>query len=314
MKKKHLILTFLTLSLFVIRIQLQAQCDDPLPQMFVKKDTGIERSKEFSDNRFLHTSKFTRLKKLNSLHKTSYDYVYSWDAFNDLINKITSSKVRVHFARVSMTCPDFPDIKDTPIVLLFSEEGYNPSEYFLLRSDNIAHLVKKDFACIWIKDFNTINQPKLKKTIRKKDLDNYENNGGVKEFFDTKSILYEKCNLIDAFIKEKDHQLKYHQITLDSIGVKFSAYTKKGRKPTIDDTHIYKRRLFVQFDYLQNTSEGTKPFYLDMQCDYECRSRKRLSVDNKRMLVSNIEKLSLKQVEEKMSSDNGQLCPTYCPK
>jgi hypothetical protein len=314
MKKQLLILTSLVLCLSVIVTRTNAQCDDPLPQMFVKKDTGMQHAKEFSDDRFLHTSKFTRLKKSNSLQKKIYDYIYSWDAINDLLDKIKYPQIRAHFARFSAPCPRFPDIKDTPIVLLFSAEGLDPSEYFILRSDNIAHPVTKADATKWIEDFNTINQPILRKTIRKKDLDNYEDEVKSKEFSDTRSILYERSNLFDAFIKEKEHQIKYHKISLDSIGVQFSAYTKKGRKATTNDRHRYRRRLFVQFDYLQNTSDGPKPFYLDDQSDYECRLRKNVSVYDTKILSSFLEGLSLKQVEEKMSSDNGQLCPTYCPK
>ena len=313
MNKKFLRIIILILS-FTVLNRLFAQCNDPIPKMFVEKVTAAERTLEYSDNRLFHTSKHARIKKNNIINLKPFNFIYTWNAMNDLIiNKVKKDSIRVYFARFKAPCADFPDIADKSIILLFADEGPNPPTYYLITNDDVAHPIKSCDASKWIINFNDINQPELRKTISKKDADNHVNSNLSQEFSDTKSILYERKNLLVAFINEKTHQSTYHNIDLAAFGVNLSAYTKKGKKQTTDDPHTDKKRLFVQFEYLKNTLHGFEPFYLDDQKeDYNCRLGKNIALYKKNVDLAGYESFSTKQLEQKRSLDNGQLCPTKC--
>lgn len=321
MKKFNYIILSLLLFCF-LNSKLIAQCDNypnaiPLPEMHVKKESAILWMNEFYKYRFLRGSKYAKLTKHNRnfIRNGNEAFVFTFNAITNLLNKIPGSEVRVHLARFNeKDRTDITGIQSNTVVLLFaSDPGLNPDKYYLINNGNDQpYEIEKDKAEAWINSYKTKNIRYLRGTIRRRHLDNYPDGIKVRSgLSDTQSILYDKQKMKQAFIDERDYQIKYHSVTLEAFRVVFSAYTPEGRIPTKDDTSINRRRLFIQFDYMEKKADGSfSTFYLDDQDDYDCRYCK----SNPDNCKNGISKLSIQQKEMEKSVDNGQLCPTNCPK
>lgn len=319
MKRSSFIVATLVLFCFHSKF-LMAQCDAdpniiPLPKMFIPKVFSSQDIKEFSKYHFLRGSKLGQLKKNNIVRSGNNALIITYEAIKTVLNSIKDDSVRIHFARFnSLDYPGVTNLSSNTIILLFaSEKEVNPKQYYFINNEeNAPYVISASIGQKWIDDFNNTNQRFLKRTIRKRHRDNYPDSDMKKNSIsDTKSMLYDRLNMIEAFLNEKDYQLKHNNRNLDAFKVVFSAYSPKGKQYKSDDKRLYRRRLFVQFDYLERTTDGLfVPLTLEELDDYNCRLCKTKPSECK----GNFTTQSLDSIEKTKSIDNGQLCPTNCPK
>lgn len=278
----------------------------PLSLMFVDKASSNERTLEFSGK---PKAKFEALRTFNG--SQDLFVMYSRRAMDDLIALINKGRgIRVYFARYNKcdqsTLPS--TVSENKLVLLFAtdpKKGFPPSVYYFLNDDikdTKVYKVEPDCAVTWIDDYNNNVQPELVKNLAASN-DNKDPRFPGK-FFDTKSILYEKDNVVSGFTTEEAYQLAKHTINITGYKVSFSSYTIDG-----DQNKRFSNRLLIQFDYIDDKGN---PVNLEKQPDFECRLDAALIKYN-HFTKAKLKGLTLQQKLALYSQDNGQLCPTNCP-
>jgi len=282
--------------------------------MFIFKDTSDLWKSEFKKNRLFRGSKYKKLKKHYSYQDLSE--TYTWNAFKKMIDTLDDPKksykiLRVYLARYNgkqVTSPFPLNVKKNKLILLFSPGNKNvlPDHYYFINeNDDQLYTIDKGDADKWLKLFSDSDLHVIRKTIKKHDDDDYY--GGVHS--DTKFIWYPKENIDSAFKVEYHYQDSAYNVEISAVQMTFSAYPRQGKKPDVDG-HKYKRRLFVQFDYMKKNSQGKdEVFYLDNEPDFCCRLQNS-HLDNKSELTESVIKIS--NIEKATAVDNGQLCPTVC--
>jgi hypothetical protein len=323
MKKQSIILFFLALSVCThYKGFAQVDCSDatliPLPAMYVYKSIANERMVEFSS---FPNSKFEILKNVNG--KQDLYLIYTRNAIDNLLREINKEYgIRVYFARYARYegSPLPKEIEDCSLVLLFATEfkdSSKPKEYFFLNhkanDDNLYKVLPKD-AEEWIIDYNINVQRELRKGLIANDKDNLDpyDNRGI--YYDTKSIFYSKENIDAAFKDEVIYQRNKHGIDINAYKLSFSSYTAGG-----DENEHFKNRLLLQFDYLYGSN---KILDLEKQDEFACRDSLRVEKFNrsvnkagaKKAVVKSQKMLSKELSKTLFALDNGQLCPTNCPK
>ena len=269
----------------------------PIPKMLVEKPSEDLWKSQFKKGSLFRRSKYKMLEKDNGTQDLSIFFVRS--AMDDLIHKFENLKgyrgIRVYFARYNLNLCNMtgtmPVLPPNKLILLFSPVGAGAADtnyYYINENDPNLYLVSDTCANSWIDDYDKSNMKSLRKTIRTKDLDNYPGRDKTQEFSDTKFVFYNADPIHDAFVCEPQYQ-QTKGITITGYEVSFSAYTKSGKIP--GDFDSYKKRMFIQFDYMNKVNGKDEIFYLDEQPEYPCR--KANTITSKGL-------------------DNGQLCPTYC--
>ena len=314
-----------------IALGIKAQ---PLPKMFVDKATTNYRIMQFSN---IEGSKYEALRKQNGYQDLFF--IYSNIAIKNLLDLIKAEEkgIRIYIALYNASCDknNLPNsIEDNKVILLFSP-GYNLSKpkterfYFIndKEKNNLIIEVDKDCAQNWIDSYNESDQNVLLPTLLHNDPGN-RHPDRINEFSDTRSIFFPLDSLKAATIDEEKnvHILRGKKIDITGYKFSFSAYDSLGTVRNATDT-LYRNRLLLQFDYMYTIGDKKHTFYLDDLKGFEDRvttsliKRKQqfniaLRKEKYKLLSDEyIKKMTLnKKIETLMLIDNGQLCPTYCPK
>ncbi len=326
-----------TMSRTVVQILLLCQIvlgakAQPLPQMFVDKATTNYRIMQFSN---IEGSKYEALRKQNGYQDLFF--IYSNTAVKNLLDYVKVEKgIRIYIALYNASCDknNLPNsIEDNKVILLFSP-GYNLSKpkterfYFIndKEKNNSIIEVDKDCAQNWIDSYNESDQNVLLPTLLHNDPGN-RHPDRANEFSDTRSIFFPLDSLKEATIVEEgySHKIRGQEIKITGYKFSFSAYDSLGTVHNRTDT-LYKNRLLLQFDYMYGPA--TKHvFYLDDLDNFENRLTKAL-IKRQRIFGNILKKEKYKfisdaevkvmplskKIETLKLIDNGQLCPTYCPK
>jgi hypothetical protein len=307
MKKNY----FFILILFVFantgkKIYAQCNYNDPtilaLPKMFVAKGVSDDMKVEF----FSPPSKYQKL-----LDKNKYqDIVLSYPktAFDQLLTKIgIYDEIGVYFARYTscsgVTMPG--NLKENQVIILFAPEKLDviPTEYFFINDKDVnVYNVNRSCAEAWIRNYFDNNQPDLRQTIIDPSYLDHKDPHSPVGYSDTKAIFYDKKDFKTAFIGEPTYQRAKHGIDITGYQITFCSNTKRGnfKKP------FNKHRLMILFDYLYDNQ--TQVLNIEGQFDYVCRKKKRDAE------INSEKKLIVKGKFRRKGIDNGQLCPTYCPR
>lgn len=323
MKKSLFYLLIIGQLLFATKLLSQ-----PWPAMHVPKPISEQRIKNFSTGT---RSKYNRLTTVNN--RQDKKVVYSKNAIHELILKIPNVDtigLRVYFARydkVSQT--EIPStVEDKKVILIFSYgyllTKYADAPYFFIddKASNNPVIEITDTQAVnrWIKNYNLFCQDALRDGLITGDRDNDDPTEPGKKF-DTKSIFYNLNDLIEATSTEENNQhvLNGLPISISAYQFSFSAHGPLG------NGRRWRNRMQLDIDYMYKNNGIDTPFHLDDLDDAAERERQTAikelvrydTVKQKSLAPKGVKKLSRSQVKKILSIksiDNGQLCPTNCPK
>jgi hypothetical protein len=276
-----------------------------LPRMYVVPEDGVVRQNEFLRSPFLGRSKYKKLASMNGVQAKSFFFTVK--AVSDMLETFVTYKTKyegirllfVRYNKAKRPETPFPELSNKEVIFLFSpvnSEVEKPDRYFFINDgDDKVYEVPSDCANNWL-GFYENNLLKLSKTVDPNDASNQMPNNVPS---DTRGIYYERENFEAAFLTEYCYQLYRHQITITGYKAVFAAYTKDGRNITEDDKYTYKKRLFLQFNYMHQGPSG-KDIPLDLKSltdDYDCR----------------LAKLMQNKITGETYLNNGKLCPPHCP-
>lgn len=319
MKRK---ISLVIVSILVISIKTLCQ---KLPTMFVPKTIAENRISQFTSGT---TSKYQQLKvKLANLNAS---FMYTNAEMNMLLSKIVSADgLRIYFAIYNDCIPyTLPSgVKKNKIILLFSP-GYQDSKpdeekfFFIDENDNKDSVYQIDnMDCIrqWTTNYySDVIQNILRKRLIPNDPDNVDQSIPDK-YFDTKSIFYQKDFLKEAITTEQTytHVLKTGQkVNIDYFKFSIASFDNVGQFPPDASGHRWRNRLLLNIDYMYKTGTQKNVFHFEDLINFDDRLNQSLA-SKSNFSDKQLEKLSRKEklkILRENSLDNGQLCPTYCPK
>ncbi len=284
-----------------------AQCDTcpknirPLPKMWVDSAKAERRRKLFSDNIATPGSKYKKLIDLKAVNKPSF--FIPINSFNNLLNSLSEAKVlRIYFSRYDSTySPKKFKLKNNQLLLLFTGDAtVNASgkAFFIDNKENLQE-VKNKYKKNWISGYKSQILHSMDGTIDLGDSENEDSTEKVRS--DTKSIAYQISKIKAAFVDEVNFQDSAYDIQIIGYQVSYSIYEDTGRSADEyddGDSHKYKKRFFIQFEYIYQDSQGVfKVLNLADQPCYECRKYRR--AQGKAYALD--------------AADTGHLCPANCP-
>ncbi len=268
-----------------------------LPKMWVSKDSSKKWIDQLRKPGYSGLIKYDYLK--NYLFNSSPTYFIPAEQIYflaDRVKKVLQSKgLRITFACFIATSSNTNiDLEDNQLILLFSpaDKDRDYGQTYVIDNSGQRFIVSKTDKQNWITQYEKTVLPNLTRTIDSKEKDNdYDGKPS-----DTRSIYYEKKRINQAFVEE----IREAKIDFKGFKITLAAYDKNGKRRTNYDTHQYRYRMCLQFDYVRN-DETT--FYFEDLPDFCCRLNKWLKdPDNREISAKN------------PVVDNGHLCPANCPK
>jgi hypothetical protein len=309
-----LIIFFLAFYLFSVA--------QPLPAMFVRKESGLQRQAWFSSPK-TKPSKLAILRSLaGPIQKTSYSFTKN--EFMSLLDMVRKSDASSDAVKAYFAIFDANNTGGVPTDLLADKQMivlFTPAKLDFDQAENVEFagaLGKTHYLLMpgrgvipidtlvsveWIKYYtniicasktgfiSTINQ-----TLKENKYDKLPS--------DTRSIYYTWDNLDEVFTDEVKHQKDAFGIDVTGVNMNISCYPDTG-----DDNHKKINRVLIQFD-LTMKKPGTnidEVIYLDEELDYESRYEQTVAQFIKKHP-------GIKKGPHNMFDlDNGQLCPLNCP-
>lgn len=313
---------FLALVL-VLAINLNTLCQN-IPGMYIPKFISDHRISQFISGT---NSKFSKVKQ--KLPNLTSSFIYTKEEIKILLSKIdTTDGLRVYFA-VYNDCTNYPlpsTVKKNKIILLFSPGYVNDKprteQFFFIdendNKDSVYEIIDMNCVQQWINNYKSdAIQNILRNTLVSNDPDNEDPNLPSK-YFDTKSIFYPKDLLNEAITLEETypHILKNGQkVNIEYFEFSISAFDNIGQFPPDPAGHKWRNRLLLNIDYMYKTIVPKKVLYLENLVNFDDRWNQTLMA-RFNLSKEKLEKLS-KSKKLKLwmfGLDNGQLCPTNCPR
>lgn len=304
MKKRYLNLInnrsfLLVIILMILITSIQAQTNNiitppPYPQMWVSKLEGQTRRDWFMKGKPAPgvKSKYEILKDIIGSSVTD-SIICPINNLSDFIDSLTNiGFIRFYFAQYIISPGGIvPSGFNKDITLIIAPLLQNKSErgdYYNITPNGQITLITKPAKLLWVASFENNILPELYQTLIANDSDNLY--GG--KYTDTKTTTYSLKNFIEFLDTESTYQ-KSKGNYFTAISIDFCSYPMNGI--TCNGKTHYKNRLILQFEYTRKSATSANSYEV-LYIDDEGENR----------IIPPCKELDIK------TSDNGQLCPTYC--